>query len=130
MTTKYKIRKYKPEEYEILCEWALQRNFPLSMPEQLPPTGLIGYIDDIPVAACFLYKTDAEAAFLAGLISNPDYDKQERKKLGDILMSRLVKTGKEEGWQVFCWTVLEKMKSRLTDIGFKKTEENATFYGI
>ncbi|SRR6266403_19809 len=131
ITTKYEIKDFKDKHYHIIKNWANKRKFNLPPFEQLPPTGLIGFIDNIPVAACFLSLTDANSAILSGLITDPDFlDGEERKRLGDSLMKRLVNMAKEAGLSVFCWTFLENMKSRLTDIGFIKTEENATFYGI
>lgn len=131
ITTKYEIKNFEYWHYPTIKNWANKRRFNLPPIEQLPPTGLIGFIDAAPIAACFLSKTDSYSAILVGLITDPDFlDGKERKMLGDILMKRLVNAAKEAGLSIFCWTFIDKMKSRLTDIGFKKTEENATFYGI
>lgn len=119
------VKEYFPlEHYQTIENWAAKRKFIFPESDRLPPTGLVGYINDTPVAACFLSKTDSGSAMLMGLITDPDYENgAERKEVGDILMQKLLLMADDEDLEIFCWTSVKSMESRLEDIGFAETEK-------
>lgn len=119
------VKEYFPlEHYQTIGNWASKRRFIFPESDRLPPTGLVGYIDDMPIAACFLSMTDSNEAILMGLITDPDFENAtDRKEVGDLLMAQLLALAKDNDKQVFCWTSVKSMESRLEDLGFVETEK-------
>ena len=69
----FTVFKYDPEtHYDLLKSWFDLRQFPAPNPRFLPPIGAIVFFCEMPVCGGFLFRSDAGAAIIGHLVSNPD----------------------------------------------------------
>lgn len=126
----FMVRPYVPENYAMLKAWWDKRGFPAAHENHLPPTGCVIWNDGVAVCAGFLFKTDANAAVVGNLVSNPDCEKSLRQPTVDFLIEFLTNRAKDEGFKmVCCSTNLEKVGQKFEKLGFIKTDENVSMYG-
>ena len=123
------IRPIQEGDYEnILCKWWDDWGFPYPPPiAMLPDTGFIAYDEETPVAACFVYITNSEVAWLTWLVSNKDYRKKPNRR---IIINGLIETvcewTKSAGYSMV-YTVTNKSHAvqSFKDAGFIETSKNA-----
>jgi hypothetical protein len=126
----FMVHPYSMDNYKIIKEWWEIRGFPPARPEHLPPTGRVVSFKGKAICAGFLFKTDANAAVVGNLVSNPDVPKELRKPSIDFLIQLLTNIAKSEGFtMVCCSTNIDKLGERFEKLGFIKTDENVSMYG-
>ena len=121
------------EHYAILQEW--WRGYEAFAPkiEHLPETGILVSVNDKPVAAGFLYKTDSSICIFEFMVSDPKSSKEDKEKAVDHLIISAKEWAEKSGFNmVYTSTGIERFVKRLEDNGFIKTDTNQThcFYEV
>ena len=124
MNNELNFRPLKEEDYETICKWWKEWNWPVIPKEMLPDKGKSGFIvekNNIPIVSAFLYLTNSTGALLEWIVSNPEYREDDRKEAIELLITNaetvcknmgitymfsigrsknLMKTHEKLGWQV------------------------------
>jgi hypothetical protein len=90
------VRRYEPEDYAQISQWALDGWDTDYTEDQFPKTGLI--VDGI--AALFLYSTDSSICFLENMISNKKSDPDLKEEALNLLMGSMLELANELGFKV------------------------------
>lgn len=118
------------KHYLIISNWYFVRNLPIAPTTFLPPTGLLVYNESVPVCSAFLVKSDANAAIISNIVSNPDTDKFIRSEALDMLLTELYKQGIEDGFKIICCSSASKpVQERLIKLSFTLTDNNISNFG-
>jgi len=117
-------------DYPELKSWWEKRNFPAANPQFMPPTGVIVRKGELNICAGFLFKSDANAAIIGNLVSNPDVPKSLRSEALDMLIHVLSEIARAQGFgMVCCSTNLDRLMGRFEKHGFNKTDESVSHFG-
>lgn len=117
-------------DYPQLKSWWEARKFPPGRPEFMPPTGVMVSLHGVNICAGFLFKSDANAAIIGNIVSNPDVPGKDRSKALDSLIAELTGIAKNEGYgMVCCSTNLPRLMARFQEHGFNKTDEAVSHFG-
>ncbi len=85
-----KIRKLTEPDYEVLVKWWKAYNFKSPPTKDILPEngkgGLIIEKNNKPIAACFIYDTNANVSWMAWPISDPQYRQEDRDLLIETLL--------------------------------------------
>lgn len=123
-----KVRTIQDEDYdEILIKWWEDWGFPSPPPKSmLPTTGFIAYDEDIPVAACFLYVTNSEIAWVTWLVSNKQYRKKpHRRIIINSLIEAVCEGARKTGHSIIYTATNNKSAVQsFKDAGFISTSKN------
>ena len=91
------IRNISPDDWDTLIKWGIDKDKDL-----LPKDGTVGlmvHVENLPIAAGFIYLTNSKLAFINDII----YDKNKDKKLLhnslDLLIVAFEQTLKELGFK-------------------------------
>lgn len=118
------------EDYPKLEAWWKARKFPPANPKFMPPTGVMVSMNGRDVVAGFLFKSDANAAIIGNIVSNPDAPGKDRSWCLDQLVTSLVGLAKSEGFgMVCCSTNLPRLQERFKSHGFTLTDEGVANFG-
>ena len=121
------------KDYDIIGRWWRKHGSYIPAPEYLSQTGLIIEIDNEPVAAGFLYKTDSAICVFEWVVVNPETEKESRDKALDYLIESAIEWSEKAGFKVIYSSLKEKkFIKRLEAKSFVKCDENQThmFYGV
>lgn len=88
----------KKRHWLVLEAWWEARGFPSADPALLPPTGRVALFQGNPIAAAFLFKTDAKSATIGNLVSDPLSTKSDRSDAIDLLLLTLAEIAEDEGF--------------------------------
>lgn len=117
-------------DYHKLKRWWELRKFPPADPRFMPPTGLMVTVYGIETAAGFLFKSDANAAIIGNIVSNPEAPGKARHEALTCLLDALTAIAASEGFgMVCCSTNLEPLKDRFKTHGFVMTDEGVSNFG-
>lgn len=117
-------------DYPKLQAWWKARKFPPANPRFLPPTGLLVSMHGRDVVAGFLFKSDANAAIIGNIVSNPDAPGADRSKCLDTLLESLIHIAQADGFgMVCCSTNLPRLQERFQKHGFTLTDEGVANFG-
>lgn len=118
------------EHFPMLRQWWEERQFPAPDPMLLPPTGVLITHGLTPVAAGFLFKTDAKIATIGHLVSDPRSDRGIRSEATDYLIFSLLDHARQEGFRAVTGaTNLPRLMQRYELLGFVKTDEGISHFG-
>ena len=128
-----KFLEWKPFDVDqhlpIITEWANKRNFPAPSKEFLPPTGILLSWQGKPIAAAFLFKTDANVACIAHLFSDPDADKDIRQEAVKVAIDFLTQSARYMGFKMVTMsTNIVSLGERIEKMNFEKTDENVSHF--
>jgi len=113
--------------FELIKSWFIKRNFPHPDPAFLPQLGIVACKNGIPVAAGFLFLTDANLAMIGNLSSDPDSLGADRNSALDCLIEGLSFSALARGFaMVSCATNLPGLSERFKRRGFEQTDENVS----
>lgn len=128
---KFSIFKYEPEKhFDLLKSWFDLRQFPAPNPRFLPPIGAIVFFGEMPICGGFLFRSDAGAAIIGHLVSNPDAPGDIRHAGLDALIESLTHAAVNEGFEMICCsTNLPRLMERFERHGFTKTDEGVANFG-
>lgn len=121
------VRVYTPEDYPMVCSWWDGHKWPQIPQESLSKTGLIVEVNNVPVCAGWIYKSDSNLAWFEWLVCDPKAGKEERNLAIPFLIETVKKIIKAWGFSVIFMSVSAKHRSlikRLTDHGFEMTDSN------
>ena len=122
-TNNMNIRRFNDSDYEMVCSWWKQHEWPSIPLDFLPKVGII--IDDC--AAGFLYSTDSKICWLEFIVVDPRSDKAKRRAALDTLISSASEIAKEMGHSViFTSASHEGLISRYINDGFQITDKTMT----
>ncbi len=100
-----KIRRITENDFDVISQWWLDWGQPIPDPDYLPHNGTGGYIatkDNIPVAAGYLYFTNARIAYIDFVISNKEYREKDRNtiitELIDYMTNHAISVGCKFVW--------------------------------
>lgn len=117
-------------DYRQLKAWWEEREFPPANPRFLPPTGLMVLVNGEDTCAGFLFKSDANAAIIGNIVSNPKAPGGDRSKALDVLLDALTAIALQEGFgMVCCSTNLPRLMERFKKHSFIKTDEGVSNFG-
>lgn len=122
------INKYRPvQHYDTLSDWWKAYNWQPVHPRMLPEDGYVVTYDTKPICAAFLYKTDSCIAWAEWIISDPTAERGAKDESLDMLLNHLWTKARQQGFTVlFTSTNMEKLKTRLSRVGFTQTDQNVT----
>ena len=94
------FRPLKEEDYETICKWWRQWEWPVIPKEMLPNNGKGGFIvekNNMPIVSGFLYLTNSTGALFEWVVSNPEYKEEDRKEAIELLINNVEQTCKNIG---------------------------------
>lgn len=117
--------------YDLLAHWWTCRKCPVPEKDLMPPTGFVVWIDQFPVCAAFLFKTDAKIAIISHVVStHVKIDPEQRGLCLNLLISKLISQAREDGFKVVSASSnLKKLNARYEALGFLKTDSDEVHYG-
>lgn len=115
------IISYDKEKHRVhIEEWLSHREMNPALGEDLPSHSYVAVLDDFPVAAAGLLKSDSEDAFLMGLITNPSAGNYLRSEAIDELTEYIIQKSKRLGFKrLFAWSSHESVIERSKLHGFE-----------
>jgi len=117
------IRLFNPSDYELLCSWWKEHNWPSIPFEFLPKIGII--VDDC--VAGFIYSTDSKICWLEFIISDPKSENYKRQVALNILIEEACKTSSALGFKAIFTSVSHKrLIQKYQNNGFEITDNNMT----
>lgn len=117
-------------DYSMIKDWFDQRKFPPPEPRFLPPTGAVVEVDGAPVACGFMFRTDAKAAVIGHLVTDPTAKGEVRNAALNYLIEALTEKAQDEGYlMVCCSTNVDRLMGRFEQLGFTKTDEGVANFG-
>jgi hypothetical protein len=117
-------------DYEHLRAWWEARKFPPPDRKFLPPVGGLVLVEGTPVCAGFLFQSDANAAIMGNIVSDPAAPGPVRHLALDFLVTALIEQAQDRGFGVICCsTNLEGLMGRFEGHGFVKTDEGVSHFG-
>lgn len=101
---------YTESDYDMLASWWERQGCPIPHSSQLMTLGVIGYANDVPVAAVWGYMSKGvPVAFLDHFITNPDVKSTSTKLRGVTrMMDRMLDELVEDGYQLIRATTWSK----------------------
>ena len=117
---KLNIRKVNEKDFINIDKWWIDWQGKTVPREILPETGFIAEIENKPISAIFMFKTNSSTAAIQWVVSDKNYREENRNKV----LQELIKTCEEEwktdgGKFLFFWGNNKKFNNTLVDIGFK-----------
>ena len=100
MENELTFRPLKEEDYETICKWWKQWEWPVIPKEMLPNNGKGGFIvekNNMPIVSGFLYLTNSTGALFEWVVSNPEYKEEDRKEAIELLINNVEQTCKNIG---------------------------------
>jgi hypothetical protein len=112
------------EDYEMVCKWWKDWNWPIMAMNFLPTTGLIVSNEEKNLCAAWLYITDSDFCIIDWFISNKKASKEERKGSVEFLIEKLSEKAKDFGFKtIFTWTKNQILIKKLENFGYSKETE-------
>lgn len=109
----------KSEHQEILERWVKDWDLDPEVLNFNPPTGRIMYVNDKPICAGFLSKTDTGVAMISGLLSDKNSEKHIRSMCLDALINKLEILAQIMGFKMMCVsTVHPDVVTRFEKFGY------------
>ncbi len=100
-----KIKRITEADFNTISQWWLDWGQPIPDPDYLPSDGTGGYIatkNGVPVAAGYLYFTNARIAYVDFVISSKEYRDKDRNdiitKLIDYMVQHAISIGCKFVW--------------------------------
>lgn len=128
------IKSITPETYEIVVDWWQRHNFHVIPYEMLPKRGYISYIDEMPIAAGFLYipeDDDGKIAFSCWYVRNPAATPADVDLGFTELGAHIQKVCKEKGiWGCFTFTGVPALIDRLEALDYIPVETGQTMITV
>ena len=125
----YSVRPYSTKDYSLLTTWWSKRAWPPLPPQRLPVTGVIGEIDNIPVGACFLFKTDSSDAQIGWPVADPASNKAQRHELFMLILKKLTDLAREAGYERLVANISHpSFGETLIAAGYKATEPSISHW--
>jgi hypothetical protein len=122
------VKNHTAEDYPIFCQWWKAWGWPVIPEAFLPPNSLVVCGDDeAPIAAVFLYRTDAPIIWAENYIS--DRESPDRREAMEVLIDFITPRAKELGALVVMSAVKHNgLARRLENAGFTRGDEKLTNY--
>lgn len=115
------------KHYKTICEWWKWWKWPELPLESLPKTGLVACVDESPVCAGWVYRTDSNICWMEWIISNPQAGKAERHAAIELLLDALTESAELMGYKViFTSARNQHLIRRLNGRGFAVTDREMT----
>mgnify|MGYP001809737542 CR=1 FL=1 len=125
----YNIRLLEESDYETMADWWKFWRFPVPPRDFLPQDGLGGLmllLDNVPVAAGFLYITNSKVAWLEFVVTNPSVKNKElREEIKTIIVRELTVSAHELG-KKYVFTTLKNqgLVKNFEECGYTKGSSN------
>lgn len=126
-----KTRAYTRLDRPTLEEWWQGYDWPSPREDHLPKRGLVAFDPETNerLAAGFLYETDSAFCWMEWIVGNPTADKFKRREAIDILITDIVRLGKELGFKsVFTSLANPRLKEAYIKAGFIETDKSVNNY--
>jgi hypothetical protein len=91
------------KHYGSICDWWRRQGWEPIPLDMLPKTGLVVEEKGLPLAAGFLYSSDANISWFEFMVTNPDTEKRVNLKAINLLVESILKRSKEMGYPL-CFT--------------------------
>lgn len=120
-------------DYDILFDWWYAHNSFPPKPEHLSTTGIVVEVEDKPVCAGFLYKTDSKICILEFVVCDPGAAKKARDQGLSHLIEEVKIWAVKEGYTlIYNSSKFGKFINRLQDAGFVivDTDMKHCFYEV
>lgn len=112
-------------DYETICAWWERWKWPALPPQFLSSNGFVAEVNGVPLAATFLYVTDADFCLMEFLVVNPDASRNDRMKGVDMVVEGAQNLCREKKYAaMFTTTNHPFLKKKLPELGFQMAEEN------
>ena len=113
--------------YNKISSWWKAQNWPVIPLSHLADIGIVSCVDEKPIAAGWLYRTDSAFCVFEWIVADPEVRGETR----DLALGHLISSGKdlakELGFQsIFMSVRNQSLIGRLTKAGFKVSDENMT----
>ena len=121
------IKYSQLEHYDIISQWWKAHNWPVIPQDHLPKCGYIVYMQDTPIIAGFVYKTDSAFCLFEFIVANPEITGIKRSMAFDFLVEAVVEYSIEIGAKsLFISATNEGLMKKLQKNSFIKTDTNMT----
>ncbi len=121
----YSIREYSKHDYPLLADWwkLRQKEHTPSMDMMPEGTSYIIEYDSIPIASMCWISTNCKAvAYCANFISDPNAEKEIRKKAVKLLFDYIVMEASSKGYlNLLAFSHTDKVGMRFGELGMKPT---------
>jgi hypothetical protein len=121
---------YTSSDLDTLASWWSDNDSVTPHESQLSTLGVIGYVDDVPVAAVWAYMSvGVPVAFLEHFITNPDVKSTSTKLRGVThMMDRILDELSEDGYQLIRATTWSKTLGKVCarKWGFEVVDNEST----
>lgn len=123
----FKIDQYQAYDWEILKEWWEDHGWTPIPDSFLPNVGKIVRIEEVPVCAGFLYRTDSLICILEWVISDKKSDRIIREQALDLLIETLIEVAKKAGFKMIHTSIKHpRLIERMKKHGFSINDEGMT----
>lgn len=115
------------QHFPMITSWWKAMNFPVMESKYLPPTGFLVVDPEGAICAGFLYKADGGVCTIGHIVANPERVGDTRSEAIDLLITQLLGSAKEAGYDMVGASVganLKRMNHRYRKLGFTQTDEN------
>lgn len=117
-------------DFPIMETWWKERQFPAPDLRLLPPTGIVVTHHETPIAAGFLFKTDAKIATIGHLVSDPRSETGIRSDATNYLLFLLLDHARKAGFKAITGaTNVPRLMARYELLGLVKTDEGVSHFG-
>lgn len=125
-----RLEGYSEEKHgQMLQQWwhskhALDFNLDL-----LSETGVLAYVEDVAIAAAFLYLTNSKVAWIGWPVSDPESSKELRDVALNEIFENLHQTARDYDYTLI-WTVsgIPALQKRYEELGYLLGDENVNQY--
>ena len=115
------------KDYDILYTWWYAHGSFPPKPEHLSTTGIVVEVEDKPVCAGFLYKTDSKICVFEFVVSDPKASKEDRCNALNNLIKTIQDIAAKQGYSLIYTSVnIEAYVSKLKNAGFFEADRNQT----
>lgn len=115
------------DEYDEICQWWKERNWPAVEKSHLPPIGLIVEDETVKYCAVWLYLSGTGFGSMEWLVSNPKSPLKKRVQAIKLVVSCILQVAKDAGVKTVFTSVLNKnLEKMFSNLGFIVTDRNMT----
>jgi hypothetical protein len=115
------IRNISPGDWDTLVAWGIDKNKDL-LPKD-GTGGLLVHLENIPIAAGFIYLTNSKLAFINDIIYDKDKDEKLLHNSLDLLIVAFEQTLKELGFKsIIVIGTNEMLNNSYKALGWKEDE--------
>jgi hypothetical protein len=125
-----RIKRYDAaRHYPLIASWWEARGNVCLPADVLPPTGSVAMVRGKPVAACFIWLTNAKAAYLAFPVNAPELSPRTAYRAVGLAIEDCVRIAREAGCEMIWAATSSRSIDRLYDrCGLTRSSPHTNFF--